>query len=143
MTEADTGPGPERVGISRPFPLPLRDPFDGGELEVTRIRNPRTGVVIEGRFELGWIGRLSRDQLDFVGLLVKHRANVQRLAGEVGIGYNTARSRLDDIARALDTDQTELSEGRPGGVEDVLDRLEAGQLTPSEAELALRRRRRA
>ena len=85
----------------KPLPLPTTDPLTGGPLVVTRLQNPETGMALEGVFDLGWMGRLTRGQLDFVGVLLKHRANVQRLAGEVGISYNTARARLDDIVRAL------------------------------------------
>lgn len=83
------------------YPLITRDPVSGGELIVTRLECPESGVVIEGRFSLGWIGRLSREQLEFAELLVKYRGNIQKLAAELGIAYNTARSRLDEIVIAL------------------------------------------
>jgi len=83
------------------YPLITRDPVSGEELIVTRLECPTSGVAIEGRFSLGWIGRLTREQLDFVELLVKYRGNVQRLAQEMSVAYNTARSRLDEIVDAL------------------------------------------
>ena len=83
-------------------PLPTRDPISGGELIVTRLECPASGVVLEGRFGLGWIGALTPEQLEFAGQLVRHRGNVQRLAGELNVAYNTARSRLDGIVAALD-----------------------------------------
>jgi hypothetical protein len=83
------------------YPLITRDPVSGGEMIATRLECPESGIVIEGRFSLGWIGRLTREQLDFVELLVKHRGNVQRLAAEMNVAYNTARSRLDEIVTAL------------------------------------------
>ena len=55
----------------------------------------------QGRFSLGWIGRLTPEQIDFVGLLLKYRNNLQKLASELGVAYNTARSRLDDIVEAI------------------------------------------
>jgi len=58
-------------------------------------------VSIEGCFSLGWIGRLTPEQLEFVGLLLKNRGNVQKLAAELNIAYNTARNRFDDIVEAL------------------------------------------
>ncbi len=61
------------------YPLLTRDPITGGELIVTRLESPDSGIVIEGRFSLGWIGRLSPEQLTFVELLVKNRGNIQRL----------------------------------------------------------------
>jgi hypothetical protein len=81
--------------------LITRDPVSGGELIVTRLESPDSGIVIEGRFSLGWIGRLSREQLEFVELLVKNRGNIQKIAVDLDIAYNTARSRLDEIVAAL------------------------------------------
>jgi hypothetical protein len=111
-------------------PIITRDPVSGNELIVTRLECPHSGVVIEGRFTLGWIGRLSREQLDFVELLVKNRGNIQKLAADLDIAYNTARSRLDEIVSAL------------GGVPEndgrvdrrlVLDRLAAKEISVEEA----------
>jgi len=44
---------------------------------------------------------LTPQQLTFVGLLVKHRGNIQRLAAELNVAYNTARNHLDEIVAAL------------------------------------------
>jgi hypothetical protein len=73
----------------------------GGELVVTRLESPQSGIVIEGAFSLGWIGRLTPEQLEFVGYLVRNRGNVQKVAADLNIAYNTARNRLDDIVAAL------------------------------------------
>lgn len=111
-------------------PLITRDPVSGSELVVTRLESPESGIVIEGRFNLGWIGRLTREQLDFVELLVKNRGNIQKLAADLDIAYNTARSRLDEIVTAL------------GGVPEgnnrvdrrvILDRLAAKEISIEEA----------
>lgn len=110
------------------LPLPTRDPFGDGELIVTRLESVETGVQIEGRFSLGWIAQLTPEQLDFAGLLLRHRTNLQRLAAELQIGYNTARSRLDEIVAALD--------GPPAGTDDrtqILNRLARREITPEEA----------
>jgi len=128
----------------RLLPVPPRDPFDGGRLVVTRLENPETGTIIEGRFDLGWVGRLTREQLDFVGLLVKHRANVQRLAGDIGIAYNTARARLDEIVQAVggSVDGDAASDPAPAAaVDEVLDSLASGTIDAAKAIDQLRRRR--
>ncbi len=111
-------------------PLITRDPVSGGELIVTRLECPESGVVIEGRFSLGWIGRLTREQLDFVELLVKNRGNIQKMASDLDIAYNTARSRLDEIVTALG--------GAPEGESRVdrraiLNRLYAKEISVEEA----------
>jgi hypothetical protein len=112
------------------YPLITRDPVTGNELIVTRLESPQSGIVIEGQFSLGWIGRLTREQLDFVELLVKNRGNIQKLAQDLDIAYNTARSRLDEIVTALG--------GAPEGNgradrRVVLDRLAAKEISVEEA----------
>ncbi|HEX4214344.1 MAG TPA: DUF2089 domain-containing protein [Candidatus Dormibacteraeota bacterium] len=108
------------------LPLPTRDPFGDGELIVTRLES-QTGVRIEGHFSLGWIARLTPEQLEFAGLLLRHRTNLQKLAAELQIGYNTARSRLDEVVAALD--------GPPPGPDrtQILNRLARREITPEEA----------
>jgi hypothetical protein len=112
------------------YPLITKDPVSGGELIVTRLECPESGIVIEGRFSLGWIGRLTREQLDFVELLVKYRGNIQRLAAELNIAYNTARSRLDEIVTALGG--TPENDGRVDR-RVILDRLAAKEISVEEA----------
>ncbi len=83
------------------YPLLTRDPVTGEELTVTRLENRARGLVIEAEFSLGWMAKLTPDQLEFAGLLLRYRGNVQKLANEMGVAYNTARSRLDAIVEAL------------------------------------------
>jgi hypothetical protein len=116
-------------------PIITRDPVSGNELIVTRLESPQSGIVIKGQFSLGWIGRLTREQLDFVELLVKNRGNIQKLAQDLDIAYNTARSRLDEIVTALG--------GAPEGNgradrRIVLDRVAAKEISVEEALRLLR-----
>lgn len=113
-------------------PLPTRDPFGGdGELVVTRLESPATGVTIEGRFTLGWMSRLTPEQLELVGLLLARRNNLQRLANDLDMAYNTARNRFEEIVFALGG----AGEERPNKANraEILRRVEAGELTPEEA----------
>jgi len=117
------------------YPLITRDPVSGGEMIATRLECPESGIVIEGRFSLGWIGRLTREQLDFVELMVKHRGNVQRLAAEMNVAYNTARSRLDEIVTALGgTPENNGHLDRRA----ILDQLAAKQISVEDAMRMLR-----
>ena len=113
------------------YPLITRDPVSGEELIVTRLECPESGIVIEGRFSLGWIGHLTREQLDFVELLVKYRGNIQKLAAEMNIAYNTARSRLDEIVAALGG--TPENDGARIDRRSVLDRLASKEISVEEA----------
>ncbi len=119
------------------YPLPTTCPVCGSAFHAERMGCDQCHAALEGRFTLGWIGRLSRDQLDFVELLVKNRGNINGVASELKVAYNTARSRLDDIVAALGyiAPPPEQSVHRA----EVLDRLAAGQISVQEATQLLRR----
>jgi hypothetical protein len=111
-------------------PLITKDPVTGGELIVTRLECPESGILIEGKFSMGWIARLTPDQLAFVGLLVKHRGNLQKVAVDMDVSYNTARNRMDEIVAALeDLPVRKVAVNRMA----VLERLSAGDLSFEEA----------
>ena len=120
------------------YPLITRDPASGDELIVTRLEAPSSGVTIEGRFTLGWVGKLTPEQLDFVGLLLKNRNNLQKLANELGVAYNTARARLDDVVDALGGGAEQ--DARDAGAREWIDKLAAGELSFDEPSAALRKR---
>ena len=111
-------------------PLLTHDPVSGREMIVTRLECPENGIVVEGSFSLGWIGRLTNDQIDFVGVLVRNRGNVQKAAAELGVAYNTARNRLDEVVAALGgSSESDIRAQRA----DVLDRLAAQEISFEEA----------
>lgn len=128
----------------RLHPLITRDPASGEELLVTRLEAVESGIVIEGRFALGWIGRLTPEQLDFLGLLLRNRNNLQKLANDLGLAYNTVRSRFDEIVDALGgpreegTPEPETESSRT----DILTRVAAKEMSADEAVRLLRRPRR-
>ena len=116
-------------------PLITKDPVTGGELIVTRLECPQSGILIEGKFSMGWIARLTPDQLAFVGLLVKHRGNLQKVAVDMEVSYNTARNRMDEIVAALeDLPVRKVAANRMA----VLERLAAGELSFEEAMYVLK-----
>jgi hypothetical protein len=116
------------------YPLMTRDPITGEELTVTRLENRARGLVIEAEFSLGWIAKLTPDQLEFAGLLLRYRGNVQKLANEMGVAYNTARSRLDAIVEALGGS---ADDAKPEKVDvdktAVLAQLEKGEISFEDA----------
>lgn len=117
-------------------PLLTTDPVTGKPLIVTRLESPESGIVIEGQFSLGWIGRLSPEQLEFVELLVKNRGNINGVAGELRIAYNTARNRLDDIVTALGFTAPQ-EDNRPDR-RAILDQLASKTISVEEAMKLLR-----
>lgn len=135
--------------------LLTRDPSSGYPLEVTRLECPETGVSIEGRFSLGWMGRLSPEQLDFVGVVLAHRANLQKVASYLGVAYNTVRSRMDEVVEALgglpgDDAENEVSAEQAAARQAaaaertrVLAQLASGEMSVEDAQASLARLRPA
>lgn len=117
-------------------PLLTTCPVCGEPLHVTRLQCDACHTGLDGEFELSWIGRLTREQLAFVELLVKNRGNVNGVASELKIAYNTARSRLDDIIAALGYG-VPIEDQRPER-RLVLDRVAAGEITVEDAMKMLR-----
>lgn len=105
---------------------------------VTRLECPESGTVLEGRFSLGWMGRLTPEHLDFVGLLLKQRNNLQKLANELGVAYNTARTRLDEVVAALGG---EAEEEKDRAVEELIGKLASKEITFEEAMTKLKGRK--
>ncbi len=110
------------------LPLMTKDPVTGSELLVTRLESPESGMVIEGRFSLGWMGRLTPEQLAFVGVMVKQRGNLQKMASEMNVAYNTIRNRMDDIVAALESPPAQKKNTTMSRVE-ILNRLSAGEIS--------------
>ena len=71
------------------------------EMMVTRLRCPNCSSELHGNFQLSRLNRLNQEQITFVEMLLKNRANVYRAAEELGVSYSTARGRLDEIVRTL------------------------------------------
>ncbi len=120
------------------YPLITRDPASGGEMIVTRLECPESGTILEGRFSLGWMGRLSTEQLNFVGQLLKNRNNLQKLANELGVAYNTARSRLDEVVEALGGS---AEEGNDQVLHDVIEKLSSKEISFDDAMNRLKSRK--
>ena len=117
-------------------PVITNCPVCGESLRVTRLECGACHTAIEGDFTLGLLGRLSREQLDFVELLVKNRGNINGVANDLKVAYNTARSRLDDVIAALGY-MPPGDETRPDR-RTVLDRLAAKEISVEEAMRMLR-----
>jgi hypothetical protein len=100
---------------------------------------------------LGRLGRLTRDQLRFVELLVKNRGNINQVAADLSVSYTTARTRMDEVVTTLGYPPTSddsdgdrrmgfAASGQPAADRRiVLKRLEAGEITAEEALRLLKR----
>lgn len=104
--------------------LPLC-PACGNSLRVTRLRCTRCETEVHGVFDPVLTG-LSLPQQAFAAHFLRTRGNLKELERELGMGYQTLRSQLDEIVAALGAVPS-------GSREDILGRMRRGDLRPEEA----------
>ena len=131
-------------------PLPTRCPLCEGRVHVERVRCEACESAVEGRFELDWLGQLSREQLKFVRVFIGCRGKIKDVEQALGLSYPTVVARLDDVVAALGQrveDPEPRKKGPSPAPEDAADRLEvlrrlsSGDIDVDEAERRLRNRR--
>jgi len=111
-------------------PMPTRCPVTGETLEVTRLRGPTSGVVIEGEFLPNEFALLDGDALEYLRLFVKVRGNLKEVERMLGVSYPTVRARFDAMVRALGY---EVADESADARSDVLAALERGEIGAEEA----------
>lgn len=101
----------------------------GEPVRVERLRVQRTGVAIEGSFELPQLARLSIEDQVFVIAFVRSHGSIKEMERTFGVSYPTIKSRLNRIAGSLDFIDTNPLPSR----EEVLERLRRGEIEPADA----------
>ncbi len=83
---------------------------------------------------------MTEEQLAFLRLFLQFRGNLSMVAQELGVSRPTARARLDEVLDALGYPAMPgpVTEEESVDVNEVLDRLERGEITIEEAERLLR-----
>ena len=122
--------------------LPRHCPACNASLKVTRLTCSNCGTEVTGSFQPDLFSHLASNDFDFVVLFVKSRGNVKEMERELGISYWTIRSRLNEIVVQLGLESPAPS-AAPAAAnaganaserrQQILEQLNAGQLTVSEA----------
>jgi len=111
-------------------------------MRVVRLRCRACGTALEGDFPLGRILRLSPEQMDFVEVFLRNRGKIKDVEEELGISYPTVVARLNDVISAMGFEaapgDVAASEERRAARRQVLDDLEAGRISATEAASRLR-----
>jgi hypothetical protein len=76
-------------------------PVCSGELAVTRLHCRACGTTLEGDFNVGRFGRLSREQMTVLESFLRSRGNLRDMERELGLSYPTVRGRVEALVRAL------------------------------------------
>jgi hypothetical protein len=127
-------------------------PVCSSELSITRLQCRGCGTAIEGDFNVGRFGRLSREQLALLESFLRARGNAKELERELKVSYPTVRARIEALVKALGlTDGSPLGDegedglGRSGDSaelrREVLERLARHEITADEAAVFLRARK--
>lgn len=113
-------------------------PVCGTQMVVTALNCPGCGTVMEGKFDLGRIYRLSPEQLQFVEIFLRCEGKLNRVQEMLGISYPTARTRLLEVIKALGYEVKEEPQITPEERKAILDELAQGKITVEEAIRRLR-----
>ena len=123
------------------LPMPTNCPVTGRPLEVTRLENPDSGVVIAGSFVPNEFALLPADRLEIVRLLVTVPGNLKEVERMLGVSYPTVRLRFESVLRTLGYEAEAAQENEPDNRRtEVLAALERGEISPEEATRQLQQR---
>jgi hypothetical protein len=105
---------------------------------VARVRLQGSDIFVEGEFELPLLARLRDEDQVFVGEFVRCHGSIKHMEKAFGVSYPTIKNRLNRIATQLQLVQIDVEPGSDQAAE-VLDLLEAGDISAVEAAERLRR----
>lgn len=108
-------------------------PVCGDQMAITRLHCRSCDTAIEGQFDAGRLGRLDRDQIDFVETFVRCEGKLNRLERELGLSYPTLRARLTEIISRMGYSVGPESAASEIDRHRILDQLAAGEISSEEA----------
>ncbi len=100
---------------------------------VERVRMADTGVAIEGSFELPALARLTDEDQVFVAAFMHSHGSIKQMEKWFGISYPTVKNRLNRVAEQLEFVEFDTEAPRTARGDEVLERLERGDITPDQA----------
>jgi len=106
---------------------------ENSPLIVERVRLPEKQIVVDGAFSLPALSRLSVEDQVFVTAFLRSHGSIKEMEQTFGVSYPTIKARLNRIAGTLEFVETNPAPSRT----DVLEQLNSGEITASEAIQAL------
>jgi hypothetical protein len=106
---------------------------------VTGVRLERSGVEVNGEFELPPLARLPYEDQVFVSEFVRRHGSIKDMEKAFGISYPTVKNRLNRIASRLQLVEVTVEEPASRDAGDALTLLERGEITADEAAERMRR----
>jgi hypothetical protein len=105
----------------------------GAAIIVERVKMADSGIAIEGEFALPPLAQLEADDQVFVMAFVSAHGSLKDMERMFGISYPTVKNRLDKLAGKLKMVEFNLPPSAEPQKEDVLGKLERGEITAEEA----------
>ena len=87
----------------------------GEAIAIERVRLVKSGVRIEGEFELPPMARLTFEDQVFVAAFVRCHGSIKEMEASFGISYPTVKNRLNKIAGQLGFVTAEAGAPEPSG----------------------------
>lgn len=118
-------------------------PACNNKLTITRMSCKKCGTSLDGEFEIGRFSRLDKEQIAFLECFVRCRGSLKLMEGELDLSYPTLKNKLDEAAMAMGLEAVrpvakEAREERTKLRMDILDKLERGEITASQAKDMMR-----
>ncbi len=107
-------------------------------IRVERVRLEKTGITIEGDFELPPLARLSAEDQVFVAAFVRSHGSIKQMEQFFGVSYPTIKNRLNRLGGQLDFVEIESAPIEA----DVLALIERGEISVDEAIEKLKKKER-
>jgi hypothetical protein len=107
--------------------LVTRCPFCGGHLSICRLACDGCDTQIDSVLAIPPFFRLPADLQEFVMTFLRCNGTIREVEKELGISYPTVCKRLDLVNQLLG------NTSKPRGQGDILDQLERGEISVSEA----------
>ena len=120
--------------------MPSHCPVCGEALRVARLECDGCSTAIEGDFDNGRLGRLTREQLAFVEVFVECRGKIKDVEERLGLSYPTVVARLEAVVEALGAPVR--TETKTNEVDDILSALARKEISPENAAKKLKARRK-
>jgi hypothetical protein len=114
-------------------PAPTTCPVCQHALRVARLECDSCHTAIEGDFDGGKLGHLSREQLAFVEVFVECRGKIKDVEQRLGLSYPTVVSRLEQVVGAMGEGRDKREETSRGRrLDELLEALSRGEISAAD-----------
>jgi len=107
-----------------------RCPVCNGSLYISELSCRECKIKIRGEFEVPMFARLTDEEREFLMIFLRSRGSLRDVQRELALSYPTVRSRLDALLAKMGIVTARASHEE---ISDVLDKLEAGELSAEDA----------